>query len=89
MKKIAIIISAFVFTLTLVGCTPKTPAASNQTNIDISQSSDTTVNATSSASASTLPTFAPTTDQDVKSLDSMVDKVNMNDYSDKSLEELK
>ncbi len=89
MKKIAIIISAFVLTLTLAGCTPKTPAATNETNVDVDQSSDTTINATGSASASSMPSFAPTTDQDVKSMDTMMDKVNMNDYSDKSLEDLK
>jgi ABC-type molybdate transport system substrate-binding protein len=87
MKKIVVLCSILLMAIALSACTNANKTTVNSpTPSPAGQSND---SLTITASGSATATFAPTSDEDIKSIDKTMDEVNLNDYSDKALDDLK
>ena len=90
MKKNLVLITLLLITTIFAGCTQtKKSTASPSSQNNTAQRAVPTIEPVKTASSAALPTFAPTSDEDIKAIDKSMDQVNFNDYSDKSLDDLK
>ncbi len=88
MKKSVAIITILTTCVIFTGCTQTKTQTPKESISPRSETKDKQVTqATPTPSA--LATFAPTNDEDIKTIDKNLDQVNYNDYSDKSLDDLK